>query len=112
MPQFEYIEWLERFLDQLVFYFDWDPGNNLKSIYKHNVALNESEEVFYDENIFILGIQKQPITSEMRLAIIGSTSNNKILFISFTIRDSRIRIISARPASKKERRHYEEKKIC
>jgi uncharacterized DUF497 family protein len=112
MPQFEYSEWLEKFLDQLVFYFDWDSGNNLKSVDKHNIAPEESEEVFYDEYLFPVGIQKQPITNEMRLAIIGSTSSNKILFVSFTLRESKIRIISARPASKKERRYYNDKKIC
>lgn len=45
---------------------------------------------------------------EERFTIIGKSVKDKILFISFTIRKNKVRIISARGASIKERRKYEE----
>ncbi|MCY4523316.1 MAG: BrnT family toxin [Halobacteriovoraceae bacterium] len=44
---------------------------------------------------------------EKRYGIIGSTSKEKVLQIVFTIRNGRLRVISARPAHKKEREQYE-----
>ena len=46
---------------------------------------------------------------ELRFQALGKTNNNRMLFLSFTIRNNKVRIISARDASKKERREYEKK---
>ena len=111
MAKFEYIEWLETFLDRIVFYFDWDSGNDSKNLIKHKIDTSEAEEVFYDIGIAPLGIQTQPPANEIRLAVVGKTYADKMLFINFTIRDSKIRVISARPANKLEKDIYENKKI-
>ena len=88
--------------------FDWDKGNIDKSYLKHGVTLNQAEEAFLDEAAVILRDFKHSQT-EPRYLLIGKTANNKILFIVFTIRDKKIRIISARAADKKEIRQYGEK---
>ena len=88
--------------------FDWDQGNLDKSYLKHGVTLNQAEEAFLDEAAVILRDFKHSQT-EPRYLLIGKTANNKILFIVFTIRDKKIRIISARAADKKEIRQYGEK---
>lgn len=111
MAQFEYSEWLARFLNRTVFYFDWDDGNDSKSLKKHNVTISESEYVFYDEDLSVLGVQKLPATVEMRFGVVGKTLDAKILFICFTLRDSKIRIISSRSANQKEKEIYENQKI-
>lgn len=111
MAKFEYIEWLSNFLNRSVFYFDWDSGNDSKSLIKHNVDTSEAEEVFYDIDIVPFGIQTQPQADEIRLAVVGKTYSEKILFINFTMRESKIRIISARSANKEEKDIYENKKI-
>lgn len=89
--------------------FQWDKWNADKSYKKHGITPNEAEEVFVDKNVGIeRDIKHQEI--EDRYIAIGMTLNEKVLFVVFTIRRNMIRIISARKASKKERRVYEEAK--
>ncbi len=75
-------------------------GNESKSQQKHGITTSEAEEVFYDKDILPLGIQVQPLPNEIRFGVIGKSANDKILFVSFTIRDLKIIIISTRKASK------------
>ena len=88
--------------------FEWDSGNLDKSFKKHGVSPKESEEVFLDENVRIAKSIKSPLQEERHIAI-GKTGSAKILFIVFTIREEKIRVISARMANKKEREVYEQK---
>lgn len=88
--------------------FEWDQGNIDKSYKKHGITPNEAEEVFLDENIILLE-DLEHSKQEARLDAIGKIQNEIILFLSFTIRKNRIRIISSRIANKKERRLYEKK---
>lgn len=90
--------------------FQWDDGNLTKSKDKHGISKVECEEIFYDEDILLLGRQVAPVHQEIRYGVIGSTIEKKILFCSFTLRGSEyniIRPISIRVASKKERAIYE-----
>lgn len=107
MAVFEFDSELEDFVSQKAFYFEWDLGNYKKSYIKHRIRKEESEEVFFDEDVLILGKQIFPDHPENRSGLIGKTFSQKILFISFTIRGSKVRIISARKANKKERLLYE-----
>ncbi len=88
--------------------FDWDEGNIKKNEIKHGVFFRECEEIFTDAPIFYED-PKHSI-SEKRFQCIGFTKKNKQLFISFTLRKQMIRIISARSASRKEKRAYEKAK--
>lgn len=89
--------------------FEWDEGNIDKSYEKHGVSPNEAEEVFLDRSVIIVPdvIHSQ---KEIRLIAIGLSGSKHVLFVIFTRRSERIRIISARRVNKKERRVYEEKK--
>lgn len=109
MAKFEYVLWLVEYLKKPIFKFQWDLGNESKSQQKHGILTSEAEEVFYDRDILPLGIQTQPLPSEIRFGVIGKTSTDKILFVSFTVRELEIRISSVRKASKLEREIYEEK---
>lgn len=86
--------------------FEWNRANIDKSFEKHGITPNQSEEIFLDEDLKVIRDIKHS-QKEKRLIAIGKTFENKILFIVFTIRKNKIRIISARPANKKERRNYE-----
>ncbi|MBU1000108.1 BrnT family toxin [Patescibacteria group bacterium] len=87
--------------------FEWDKGNIDKNYIKHGITPNEAEEVFLDDGVAIeRDIKHQEM--EKRYIAIGKISSDKTLFIIFTSRKSKIRIISARLANKKERRVYEE----
>lgn len=88
--------------------FEWDKGNFDKSYDKHGTTPNEAEEVFIDENIWFQDDINHS-QEEDRFTIIGKTSQEQILFVAFTVRGTKIRIISARRANIKERREYEEK---
>lgn len=78
--------------------FDWDEGNSGKNK-KHNVEDSECEEVFFDNRRFIF---KDTLHSgsEERIRILGKTKKGRLLFIVFTERDKKIRIISARDVTK------------
>ena len=107
MAKFKFIDWLVEFFLLKKFDFEWDKGNEAKSEEKHGLTIIECEEVFPDEALLPLGLQVSPEVSESRYGIIGITAEGKILFISFTFRNSRVRVISARDANKKERGLYE-----
>ena len=85
--------------------FEWDDGNKTKSFLKHNILQAEAEQAFFKRHF----LKKDEAHSgfEDRFHIMGATNNGKILFISFTIRGNKIRIISARSADKYERKFYE-----
>ncbi len=88
--------------------FEWDGGNKKKNLVKHEVNSEECEEVFFD---YKKKAQKDvlPSRSEERYILMGQTRKERLLYISFTIRKDKVRIISARDINKKERKLYEEK---
>jgi hypothetical protein len=85
--------------------FEWDSGNLLKNPAKHHVSNEEAEEVFFRSPIF--ADDTRPTDIEPRWFALGETEPGRVLRVVFTIRGRRIRVISARPASKKERINYE-----
>jgi uncharacterized DUF497 family protein len=89
--------------------FEWDKYNINKNWEKHHVTPVESEEVFFNNPVIVAG-DIEHSKSEIRYYALGKTAQNRKLFISFTIRNSKIRIISSRDMSKKERDNYE--KYC
>ncbi len=86
--------------------FQWDHGNERKSSDKHNVSKEEVEQVFFNHPLLLLQ-GKTHSQNEMRFHTLGKTDNNWKLHITFTIRERYIRVISARPMHKKERKGYE-----
>ena len=87
--------------------FDWDESNRDKNWEKHEVLASECEEVFF--NLPLL-LQPDPSHSqkEPRYYVLGNTIADRRLFIAFTVRENKIRVISARDMSKKERSIYEQ----
>ena len=109
MATWEFVEWLLIWiLETSSFDFEWDHGNATKNADKHGISTTEVEAVFRSGMALPLGIQVTPLATEQRLGIVGPTINGKFLQIAFVLRDGRVRVISARPAHKKERRQYEE----
>lgn len=86
--------------------FDWDEGNTNKNWEKHKVATKEAEETFYNKPL-LLFLDKIHSNKEKRFQILGKTNEDRKLFISFTLRNKKVRVISARNMSRKERRQYE-----
>ena len=85
--------------------FDWDEGNINKSFVKHGITNKESEQTFF--NFKQVLPDSLHSFAEQRHRILGVTDKGKILSSSFTVRGKKIRIISSRLASKRERSNYE-----
>jgi uncharacterized protein len=87
--------------------FDWDENNREKNWKKHQVLASECEEVFF--NLPLL-LESDPAHSqkELRYYVLGHTIAGRRLFMVFTIREDKIRVVSARDMSKKERSIYEQ----
>lgn len=95
------MKWLNKVRE-----FDWDKGNQSKNFIKHQVSDAECEEMFFDLR---KKIAKDKIHSgrEQRYFLIGRTKNGRLLFLVFTIRREKVRVISARDLNKKEKNLYE-----
>lgn len=89
--------------------FDWDHGNLDKSRWKHDVTPEESESVFLDKDAYIFSDVRHSETEE-RFVILGKSDKNRHLFIIFTVRKNKIRIISARRMHQKEVKKYDQAK--
>lgn len=109
MAQFKFILWLAYwYLQNDRFDFEWDRGNINKSRDKHRVDPEDVESVFELKLAVPIGRQISPHVEEERLCIVGPSLDGRMISIIFTLREGRVRPISARDASRKERRLYEE----
>lgn len=107
MAKFKFAQWLWDWLPALRrFSFQWDAGNQTKSAEKHAVTCQEAEEVCTERRFIPLGRQVEPPSFEPRFGALGETAKGRLLFLAFTIRDDKIRVISARPMNEKERNFY------
>ena len=86
--------------------FDWDDGNVYKNKDKHGLDYWIIEEIFFNNPLFIHQDIKHSI-QECRCYALGSSDNGEKLFVVFTLRGQKIRVISARLMNKKERAIYE-----
>ena len=86
--------------------FEWDPAKEQSNIEKHGVDFTEAATVFGDPLEITISDPDHSV-GEFRFLSIAHSSRNRILVVSYTEREDRIRIISARTASPKERRQYE-----
>lgn len=84
--------------------FDWDPGNWRKSELKHGVSASEAEEVLLREPL--CQVDTKHSDDEQRYVALGTTVEGRHLFVAFTVRRNRVRIVSARPMSRRERVIY------
>jgi len=89
--------------------FDWDDGNVEKNWELHRVTFWEAEEVFFNEPL-VVRTDRQHSQTEPRFLALGQSDAGRLLFISFTVRHSLIRIISVRDMNRREARAYERTK--
>jgi uncharacterized protein len=87
--------------------FEWDARKAATNHKKHGVPFEEAATVFADSLALIFDDDVHS-ADEPREIIIGHSSKNRLLLVSFTERQRAIRIISARRATRKEREDYEE----
>lgn len=103
----------DRFLEQpLLVYtesmqFKWDANKQLQNQQKHKVSFEEATTVWTDP-LALIAPDPQHSTEEEREWIIGESYKGCLLVVVYTMRQDEIRIISARPVTKWERKQYEE----
>ena len=89
--------------------FDWDNGNIYKNEDKHGLNYKKIEEVFFNEPLLVIEDFAHS-ELECRCIAFGIDNSNKKIVVIFTVRDSKIRVISAREMTKKEKKFYENNK--
>jgi len=89
--------------------FDWDEHNVRKNWDKHRVTFAECEEMFFNEPLLVGAVERSKIAyREGRFLGYGMTNAKRLLFVVFALRGRRLRVISARDMSRKERNLYHE----
>ena len=86
--------------------FEWNPSKEQSNVEKHGVDFTEAATVFGDPLELTIADPDHSV-GESRFLSMGLSSFNRILVVSYTEREERIRIVSARVAAPKERRQYE-----
>ena len=87
--------------------FEWDFQKAELNIHKHGIHFEDAKTVFSDPLACIFNDEWHS-TQEQREIIIGHNAQGRLLVISFIERNQRIRLISARFATNKERKDYEQ----
>ncbi|HTB32412.1 MAG TPA: BrnT family toxin [Bacteroidia bacterium] len=87
-------------------FFEWDTNKAKANILKHKVSFEEASTVFGDNNSITIDDPVHSL-SEKRYITLGLSANDYLLVVVHTERGEKIRIISARRASTKEKRQYE-----
>lgn len=87
--------------------FEWDTAKAKMNLQKHGVAFKEAATVFKDP-LSITTYDPDHSEDEERSIIFGASVAGRVLMVAHTDRGARIRIISARELTRRERRAYEE----
>lgn len=86
--------------------FEWDEGNARKSADKHGVSQSEAEQVFFNEPL--VARDERHSLAELTFHALGQTDAGRLLHVTWMFKQAGtiIRVISARPMSRKERVWY------
>jgi uncharacterized protein len=87
--------------------FEWDDAKAQTNLQKHGVSFEETMTVFANPLAAIFA-DVEHSQDELREIIVGHSDQNRVLIVSFTERGEAVRIISARVATPRERKAYEE----
>ena len=90
--------------------FEWDPAKAAANLRKHGVSFDEASTVFHD-SLAATGADPDHSRGEHRYVTFGVSSSGRLLVVAHTDRGDAIRIISARAATRTERRIYEDDQV-
>jgi uncharacterized DUF497 family protein len=85
--------------------FDWDEANSLKNWEQHRVTPEEAEDLFFHEPLVVRSDARHS-KGEKRYYALGQTAAGRRLFMAFTVRRKRIRVISVRDMNRNEAEVY------
>jgi len=87
--------------------FEWNKEKAEANLMKHGVSFGEAETIFNDP-LFLVFADPDHSFKENRFIIMGESNQNRLLVVSYTERPPNTRLISARQATRAERKKYEE----
>ena len=87
--------------------FEWDPRKAERNLKRRRISFAEASTVFYDPLAKTIADPDHSATENRELTM-GQSHTGRLLIVSHTQRQDRIRIISARLPTRRERRQYEE----
>ena len=85
--------------------FEWDAANSEKNWLRHEVRQAEAEQALLNRPL-VLAVALKHIAKESRFLAFGRTDAARQLAVVFTARSNRVRVLSARPLSRAERKVY------
>lgn len=88
--------------------YQWDPKKAALNLKSHGVDFADAVGVLEDD--WALTIEEQEVEGELRFVTIGMDFLARVLVVVYTYRGNDLRLISARPAIKRERQIYEQKR--
>ena len=88
--------------------FEWDEDKATANLKKHKISFEEAKTVFADPFAITIDDPKHSV-DEPRFVDTGASAEGRILVVSYTEREQKIRLISYRKATKTERKIYEER---
>jgi uncharacterized protein len=86
--------------------FQFDPAKAAANLRKHGVSFADAEGVFHDP--FAVTIEDPDAEGERHFAAIGLGNSGELLVVVYALRGDEFRLISARRATRKERKQYED----
>jgi uncharacterized DUF497 family protein len=87
--------------------FEWDPIKDAHNRAKHGVSFDEAKTVFED-TLFICFADPSHSQGEARYLMLAQSHQGRLLVVAYTERGGALRLISAREATRRERKRYEE----
>ncbi len=87
--------------------FEWDENKAATNLVKHGVSFDEAKTVFIDP-LYVDFYDLKHSDDEHRYIVIGMSAQNRLLLVAYTERGDAVRLISAREATRVERRAYEQ----
>jgi uncharacterized DUF497 family protein len=84
----------------------WDPNKAEINFKKHGIRFSDAEMVLYDS--FAMTLEEHIVANEQRYVTIGTDAVSLIIAVVYSYRSDTIRLISARKATPRERKQYEE----
>jgi uncharacterized DUF497 family protein len=86
--------------------FEWDPAKAASNLAKHGVDFADAATVLDDEHALTI---VDEVAADERYVTVGADARGRVLAVAYAWRGSRVRLISARKATRSERRQYEER---
>jgi uncharacterized DUF497 family protein len=86
--------------------FEWDEAKNQANIVKHGISFAQAQRIF--EGAVWSRIDERMDYGETRFISVGMLEQTAVIVVAYTERTGKVRIISARPANRKERKRYHE----